>query len=405
MTPCKRITAAIAVIATGFALTGGAEAGPVLVAKPFVSVAPARAAEGDTAATSLSFEVSLASTPTEPVAITVRTAASGLANAATPKVDFLPIQKDLVFAPGTKMLKVNVPVKPDTIYEGPADEVLELHVVEAPPGAIVDNGEGRILDNDPVPAVSVGDVVQPEGTGAPINLVFPVTLSNASQAPVKVDIAIEAGTAAMGDDWIGQPATLELGTGQTAAEFVVSAVGDAVHEEDETFAVAVGSVSGGQVADGRGTATLVNDDQPTDEKGGDAEEAGDEEDGLPAEQNGTEEQQGESTEDAGTEPANTDEEDEVGRADDVDDDEGGRLRFTADDLESGVDSAHTDSEPDDLDLTDDGSLLKGPGAPSDGAPEGSGTPARGAAGLVVTALGLAVLAHSLRRRGRPARVR
>jgi hypothetical protein len=73
-----------------------------------------------------------------------------------------------------------VVVKGDTLHE--VDETFGVHLT-APVDATIGNADatGTIIDDDPVPAVSIGDASVPGGAaGTTTNALFPVTLSAVS---------------------------------------------------------------------------------------------------------------------------------------------------------------------------------------------------------------------------------
>ncbi|MCK9248751.1 MAG: hypothetical protein M0P31_07205 [Solirubrobacteraceae bacterium] len=124
--------------------------------------------------------------------------------------------------------------------------------------------------------MSIGDVSQTdvtatnpdgtEGTGANTTMTFPVTLSApAPQGGVSVDYTTISGTATPGVDYLTTSGTLAIAEGETQGSIVVTIVGDALDEPDETFRVALSNavpqsitIDGGGVA----TGTIPDDDDP-----------------------------------------------------------------------------------------------------------------------------------------------
>ncbi|MGE4427129.1 MAG: Calx-beta domain-containing protein [Solirubrobacteraceae bacterium] len=104
-----------------------------------------------------------------------------------------------------------------------------------------------------------------EGTGANTTMTFPVTLSGpAPQGGVSVDYTTLSGTATPGVDYQTTSGTLVIPEGEPGGSVVVTVIGDALDEPDETFRVAltnavpngVVSIAGGGV----GTGTIPDDD-------------------------------------------------------------------------------------------------------------------------------------------------
>ena len=82
-------------------------------------------------------------------------------------------------------------------------------------GPSVLSGTGTILDDDPPPTVSVGDVSLPEGDAGVANATFTVSLSAPSGKPISVDYASADGTAGGPGDYAGVSGTLSFAPGQT----------------------------------------------------------------------------------------------------------------------------------------------------------------------------------------------
>jgi Calx-beta domain/Right handed beta helix region len=114
------------------------------------------------------------------------------------------------------------------------------------------------------PALTIGNVFQPEGTGGGSAFAFPVTLSAASAQTVTVQYATVAGTATAGADYTHVAGTLTFAPGDTSEAVTVNVVADSLHETDEQFTVVLSGASGAGIANDTGTGTIVNDDaQPS----------------------------------------------------------------------------------------------------------------------------------------------
>ena len=131
------------------------------------------------------------------------------------------------------------------------------------PGAVCTR-DGRALSNTvtatvagPV-AVSVADARAREGTDETID--FAVSLSRASSGPVAVAYATTDGTATAGADYTRTSGTLSFAPGETGKTVAVPVLDDAVDEGEETFTLRLSDASGGRIADGVATGTIVNSD-------------------------------------------------------------------------------------------------------------------------------------------------
>ena len=124
--------------------------------------------------------------------------------------------------------------------------------------------DGRALSNTvtatvagPV-AVSVADARAEEGTDETID--FAVSLSRASSGAVAVAYATADGTATAGADYTRTSGTLSFAPGETEKTVAVPVLDDAIDEGEETFTLRLSDASGGRIADGVATGTIVNSD-------------------------------------------------------------------------------------------------------------------------------------------------
>jgi Ca2+-binding RTX toxin-like protein len=93
-----------------------------------------------------------------------------------------------------------------------------------------------------------------------------VTLSKAGAQPISVDYETVDDTATAPSDYESRgPATLTFAPGETEKTISVPVNGDALVEEDESFAVRLSAQSNAELGDQLATVTIVNDDAPKDE--------------------------------------------------------------------------------------------------------------------------------------------
>jgi hypothetical protein len=111
----------------------------------------------------------------------------------------------------------------------------------------------------PAPTLAVGNVQRNEGNAAG-TATFTVSLSAASASTVTVNYGTQNGSALSGSDYTATSGTLTFTPGQTTRTVNVAILGDTTVEPDETFNLLLSNASGATIADGTGTATLVNDD-------------------------------------------------------------------------------------------------------------------------------------------------
>ncbi|EJS0325820.1 calcium-binding protein, partial [Vibrio alginolyticus] len=162
----------------------------------------------------------------------------------------------------------------DAVYEGPEDFSVTVTGIGAVQGSdtgtatIVDDGTGPGPDpDDDRPSVTISDA----GTineGETAN--FKVTLSNASESTVQIELGLNLGDTEVGDlgtleyntgsGWVTVPndGVVTVPAGQTEFDVRIASVDDAVYEGPEDFSVTVTGIGAVQGSD-TGTATIVDD--------------------------------------------------------------------------------------------------------------------------------------------------
>jgi hypothetical protein len=180
---------------------------------------------------------------------------------ATAPSDYASANGTLTFNPGQTTKTVHVAVNGDTVRE--PDETLTLDLSN-PVHAVLSDGQGlgTITNDDPLPAVSIGDVSQLEGNAGTSTMSFDVTLDRPSTDTVTVDYASTGVSATGGNDYVGVSGTATFLPGDTHATVDVTVNGDATAEPDETFTVDLSSPTNGTIAAGSGLGTILDDDGP-----------------------------------------------------------------------------------------------------------------------------------------------
>ena len=106
--------------------------------------------------------------------------------------------------------------------------------------------------------ISVADARVDENKGAA--LAFAVTLTRAASGTLTVDYATENGSATAGDDYTAASGTLTFRSGESSKKIKVAVLDDSHDEGEETLTLRLSNASGGRVADGEATGTIVNRD-------------------------------------------------------------------------------------------------------------------------------------------------
>src|SRR6185369_5825843 len=171
-------------------------------APPTVSFASA-ASSGSEATTAVTLPVFLSAVSAKTV--TVDYSVSG-GTATGGGVDFTLSGGTLTFAPGVTNQNINITVVNDTLDED--DETLSIDLSNPSNGTLgTATHTYTILDNDPIPSLSINNVSVTEGNSGTTNANFTVTLSAASSKTVSVNYATADGSATAPADYAALPTT------------------------------------------------------------------------------------------------------------------------------------------------------------------------------------------------------
>jgi len=226
---------------------------------PNLTINDVTAAEGNAGATVFTFTVSL-SAPAGPGGVTFDIAtASG---SATDGSDYIgqSLTGQNIPAGGTTSTFA-VQVNGDSLNE--LNETFFVNVTNVVNAIVVDGqGVGTIVNDDPLPALAIGDASSPEGDAGTTNMVFSVTLSGASGQTVFVNYVTADLSATAPGDYTSTSGTLVFAPGVTVQQILVPVVGDTVPESDESFIVNLSGSIAATISDSQGQGTIVNDDVP-----------------------------------------------------------------------------------------------------------------------------------------------
>ena len=275
--------------ATGEGTIFDNDGGPTM---PELSIGDASVEEGGMAR----FEVRLAPSNDQTVTVAYSTT-DGTAAAGT---DYTAQSDTLTFPASQTAVTMTISVQTTDDDEQESDERFMV-ILSSPSGATLndDTGEGTIIDNDgdggggngggnggggnggdgggggggsddgdgdgdgsrdvgELPTLSIDDATVVEGDLAK----FEVALSEAATAVVMVDYSTVDGTAVARSDYTTTSGTLSFEQGEERKTILVPTVQDATAEETEVFTMQLSSPSGATVANGTGTGTITDDDEP-----------------------------------------------------------------------------------------------------------------------------------------------
>jgi hypothetical protein len=222
---------------------------------PSITIDDVQVTEGNGGTTSAVFTVRLAAPSSQAVTVDYATADGG----AHAPADYAAGASSLSFPAGTTTRTVTVSVAGDALDEG--NETFLVRLSNAS-GAILGDAQatGTIVDDDPPPAVWIGDVSVAEGQAGTTLATFTVSLSGPSGLAVGVHAATADGTAAAGSDYDPPAREVVFAPGVTVRSVKVPVRGDRVWEADETFTVSLSAPANATLADSLATGTILNDD-------------------------------------------------------------------------------------------------------------------------------------------------
>lgn len=121
------------------------------------------------------------------------------------------------------------------------------------------------IENDDQTSVVIDDVQVEEGNSGTTGAVFTVRAEPLAIEPVDVSFQTADGTATEADgDYEPQSASVTIEPVEPyEASISVPVVGNTQPEEDETFTVRLTSADGGEITDGEGVGTILDDDEPS----------------------------------------------------------------------------------------------------------------------------------------------
>jgi hypothetical protein len=225
---------------------------------PAISVADVSVAEGDAGQSAMEFTVQLDREGASPVTVSYSTV-DGTAKVGGQDYDAAGGQ--LILDPGETTATVTVYVNGDTRLE--LDETFTVELATPINATLADAvATGTILNDDPVPTISIDGVTAAEGDSGQTVFEFPVTLSQPSPAVVTVTYSTSDSSAtAAGADYTPVTDTLSFNPGETDKAVNVAVHGDTALEADETFMVVLSSPANAVLGTAEAWGTILNDDE------------------------------------------------------------------------------------------------------------------------------------------------
>ena len=125
-----------------------------------------------------------------------------------------------------------------------------------------DQAQGTIVNDDPIPTISINDASVTEGNAGTRSVTFNVTLSNPSFQSISVTLATSDGTAAAGSDYVARSSSFTFNPSQVATTYNVIVNGDTTSEPNESFFLSLTNPTNATIARLQGIGTIVDDDAP-----------------------------------------------------------------------------------------------------------------------------------------------
>lgn len=223
---------------------------------PSVSIAVAPATVSEDGATNLVYTVTRSLNLTSATVVNITTSGT-----ATSGSDYTGGVATATIAAGATTATITINPTVDGTVE--ADETVIL-TVAAGTGYTVgspSSATGTIL-NDDVPSASISVAPASVTEDGASNLIYTVTLSQASVSPVSVNFTA-SGTATSGTDYAAVTSPLAIPAGNTTGTITINPAADATPESDETVILTLNAGTGYVVgAPTSATGTLLNDDVP-----------------------------------------------------------------------------------------------------------------------------------------------
>ncbi|MGM9426711.1 beta strand repeat-containing protein [Hydrogenophaga sp. MI9] len=226
---------------------------------PNLAINDVTATEGNAGTTNFTFTVSL-SAPAGPGGVTFDIATAN--GTATAGVDYVAQSLTGQTIPaGSSTYSFTALVNGDTLNE--PSETFFVNVTNVTNAVVVDGqGVGTVVNDDPLPSLSINDVSLVEGNSGSTNATFTVSLSTVSGQTVTVNYATADGTATAPGDYTSTSGTLTFTPGQTVRTITVPVIGETLPEANETFFVNLSGATNATLADNQGAGTITNDDVP-----------------------------------------------------------------------------------------------------------------------------------------------
>ena len=182
---------------------------------------------------------------------------------ATAGADYTATSGTLTFLNGETTKTFSVPLTDDNSDE--PNQTFNVALSNPTGGALLLTPASAVVtitDNDNPPTISITDVSLEEGNSGTSNFIFTVDLSAASGFDVSVNFATANSTATAGIDYTSASGTLNFSSAlaETSKTVTIAVQGDLTVEIDEAFFVNLTAPINATIADAQGIGTILDDD-------------------------------------------------------------------------------------------------------------------------------------------------
>ncbi|VAW40712.1 hypothetical protein MNBD_CHLOROFLEXI01-4317 [hydrothermal vent metagenome] len=226
-------------------------------AEPTLTIGDVSVTEGDSGTTIANFLVTLSAASGKTITVDYMTNA----DTATAGTDYLIASNTLTFTPGSDSEIINVTVNGDIVDE--FNETFQVNLNNENNVIVTDGSAvGTISDDDPLPIVTINDVIVTEGDSGTVTAVFTVMISAASEKTITINYSSSDGSATAGEDYTAVPASvLTFNPGGSLSQTIsVMVNGDEDSEENEQFFINLTGSANATLGNSQAVGTISNDD-------------------------------------------------------------------------------------------------------------------------------------------------
>lgn len=222
---------------------------------PILTIATTEVSEGDSAA-------AITGSLSAPSGLPVRFQYALLADSAVDGEDFIAVSGELTIPPGETEFAIPFVLIDNDLNEGPERLRYQVENLQGA-SAASPTGFVSIADDDPLPVLSA--MLFPAREDDEV-MSFTVNMSEPSGRTVRVRYAVESGSAADGEDFVGVEGMLEFAPGQTLRTGSFVLLNDAIYEGEESvilrleeaeFALLASEIATGVIEDDEDAPSLT----------------------------------------------------------------------------------------------------------------------------------------------------